>query len=183
MSTEQKLDRENNNTELLKPLQIEDMDEVIELANRAYPEKSRGGVTASLAKQRQYMLAELDNGTRQFKVQIDGKIVGVCGLYKRGDTCPADLIWGDWFFVNPAKTNTTLAYRMGTELIKKAKLFGYKRMYVETADHADYFNIAPYLLRVGFNQEGILFNYFGEGVSLIFLSLNLMTWQPSLKRH
>lgn len=184
MSAEQKLDREDSNTGLLKPLRIEDMDEVIELANRAYPEKIRGGVNASLANQQQYMLAGLDNGTRQFKIEIDGKIAGVCGLYKRGDMCPDEVIWGDWFFVDPAKRNTTLAYDMGIELIKKAKLSGYKHMYVETTpDHPDYFNISTYLLRFGFNQEGTLPNYLEKRVDLIFLGLNLTTWQPSLKKH
>ncbi len=84
MNAEQKLDGENINIELLKPLQIEDIDEAIELANRSYPEKVKGRVTASLLKQQQYMLAGLDNGARQFKMEIDGKIAGVCGLYKRG---------------------------------------------------------------------------------------------------
>lgn len=184
MSAEQKPDGENSNIGPLKPLQIEDMDEVIELANRAYPEKIRGGVIASLVRQQQYMLAGLDNGTKQFKMEIDGKIAGVCGLYKRGDTCPDNVIWGDWFFVDPVKRNTTLAYRMGIELIEKAKLSGYEHMYIETTpDHPDYFNITTYLLRFGFNQESTLSNYLEKGVDLIFLGLNLTTWQPSLKRY
>jgi len=176
MNVEQKLTGEDGGTELLKPVSVEDMDQVIELAKRAYPEKIRGNVIASLLKQQEYMRAGLDNGTRQFKIEIDGKIAGVCGWYKRGDTCPDDVIWGDWFFVDPAKRNTTLAYRMGIELIEKAKLSGYKHMYVETTDNQpDYFNIASYLLRSGFNQKGILFNYFEEGIGLNFFSLDLTT--------
>ncbi len=185
MSGGQELDIKNRNTGLLKPLRIDDIDEVMDLANRSYPEKIRGRVTASLARQRQYMLTGLDNGTKQFKMEIDGKIAGACGLYKRGDSCPENVIWGDWFFVDPAKRNTTLTYRMGVELIRRAKESGYEHMYVETtADQPDYFNIAPYLLRFGFNQEGNLSNYLEKGVDLIFFGLNLKTWQnPSLKRY
>ncbi len=70
---------------------------------------------------------------------------------------------------------------MAVELIKKAKLSGYEYMYVETtADQPDYFNIAPYLLRFGFNQKGILSNYFEKGVDLIFFNLNLAAYQPRL---
>ncbi|OGH13007.1 MAG: hypothetical protein A2687_01180 [Candidatus Levybacteria bacterium RIFCSPHIGHO2_01_FULL_38_26] len=85
-------------TELLKPLQTEDMDRVIDLARRSYPDKSRTGVLASLEFQRKCMELGLDNKkTEQFQVLIDDKTVGVCGLYKRGDRCPEDVIWGDWF--------------------------------------------------------------------------------------
>lgn len=164
-------------SELLQPVQLEDMDEVIDLARISYPEKVRVGVIASLKEHQQYMQVGLDDGTRRFKVVIAKKIVGVCGLYKRGDMCPPDVIWGAYFFVDPIKRSSTLAYWMGVELIEMAKQVGYRMLCIDTTEnHQDYFNIHPYLLRLGFKEDADLPDYFEKGVDLLFLSLNLLEW-------
>lgn len=170
--------------ELLQPVRIEDMNDVIDLARRSYPEKVREGVVASLREHQKYMQVGLDDGTTRFKVVIDEKIAGVCGLYKRGDTCPADVIWGAYFFVDPTKRNSTLAYRMGVELIETAKQAGFRMLCIDTTkDHRDYFNIQLYLLRLGFKEGATLPDYFEEGVDLLFLSLNLHEWQPNFGKR
>lgn len=174
--------------DILLPIQLKDMDEVIALARRSYPENIRERVVSSIEFQKSSMELGITDGTKQFKVtsnkQEDGKIVGVCGFYKRGDMNPADVIWGDWFFVDPTKRASPIAFRMGTELIVKAKKMGYRMMCIDTTNNdPDYFNIEPYLEGFGFHSDARIKNYFAPGIDDIFFTLNLRTWEPHFQRR
>lgn len=161
-------------SEILQPVQLKDMDEVIGLAAKAYPEKIRGGVLASLSLHKFGMESGISLGGQLFKAVENESITGVCGFYRRGDKCPPDIIWGDWFFVDPRVRGSKLAYKMGSELITKAIRSGYKSIWVETTDsNPDYFNIEPYLSKLGFKREAQISDYFGKGIALIFMSLKL----------
>lgn len=165
--------------ELLQSVQVEDMDAVIDLAERSYPEKVRVGVVASLIFQKQLMEAGITDGTQQFKACENEKIVGVCGLYKHGNDNPDDVIWGDWFFVDPLKRNSTLAYRMGVKLLLRAKQSGHRLFCVDTTDdNKNYFNIGPYLRRFGFREAARIHNFYEGSVDKVYFTLDLPAWQP-----
>lgn len=165
-------------------IQLEDSEEIMQLAQRAYPANIQGMVLGEISNDFEFLRAGVDNGTKIFKLSGKQKIIGVCGIYKGPfNITPPDVCWGYYFFVEPHVRHSLTAYHMGVELLSWVKNSGFRRMYIETTPPLpDYYNIAPYLERFGFVQEGSLTDYYALGVDKLFYRIDLTTWQPSLRK-
>ena len=152
---------------------IADIDAVLDLATKAYPQKILPGVIESLTFNKSCLQTGLDNGRKLFKREEDGRIVGVCGIQRKSED-PPGICWGSWFFIDPEKRGSTLAFRMGAALLATTKKLGYKTIYVDTTtNRSDYYNISPYLLKTGFALVGSIPDFYEHGVDMQFYSLNL----------
>lgn len=160
-------------TSYLTTVGLEDMPAVLDLARKAYPEKVLPGAIESLTLHKDCLQAGIDDGRKFFKREENSQIVGVCGVQIRPED-PDGVCWGSWFFVDPEKRNSMLAYRMGAAFINAIKELGYKTIYIETSnDHTDYYNIAPYLKKFGVSLSVSIPNFYETGVDMQLFALEL----------
>ena len=156
----------------LQVVGVEDMDDVIDLASRAFASTEfLPWALETLKFQKKCLQAGMDDGRTLFRLQEHGQTVGVCGTH-RYIWGPKSICWGSWFFIDPANRGTITAYKLALGLLRCAKEMGFRIMYVETSrNDPNYSTISSYMERFGCSLHATVPDYYNRGADMQIYSI------------
>jgi len=115
------------------PLREQYLDETIQMTNAIFPED----VDAEWNPEKSFKISlqRNDLATLGYWILLNegGEVIGVTGLYQRGNEDPKDLVWLGWYGVCADERGKGLGKELLEWTIEKARSEGYKRLRLYTS--------------------------------------------------
>ncbi len=115
---------------------------------------------------------DLDDGRMYHVFKQGGVIVGLVGLH-HVIWGPEQNIWLAWFAVDPDCQGQGLGRKLLTAIERVAVGKGYRRLLVETYEHADFDKARHFYERSGFCRAGHVSDYLPDGSPMIVYAKRL----------
>lgn len=156
----------------LEPLRAQDMDAAVDLIARAMNPAEGRWAERTLARHFAGLAHGIDDGRSYFAWRAAESITGLTGLhhYLWG---PEHTVWLAWFAVAPRlqRQGHGSALLAAVEAIAAAR--GYRRLLVETYDHADFAGARAFYQARGFTRAGGIADYLEDGADMVVFGKSL----------
>jgi ribosomal protein S18 acetylase RimI-like enzyme len=108
----------------------------------------------------------LDDGRRYYVWRRDGELRGLVGLH-HAVWGPEQNVWLAWFAVDPAWQGRGVGRRLLTAIEQMAFREGFRKLLVETYEHADFDRARRFYERNGFRRTGRVSDYLPDGSPMV----------------
>lgn len=108
----------------------------------------------------------LDDGRMYYAFRREGRIVGLVGLHHM-IWGPEENVWLAWFAVDPDAQGQGLGRKLLEAIERFAVGKGFRKLLVETYEHADFDKARRFYDRNGFRQVGQVRDYLPDGSPMI----------------
>ncbi len=114
----------------------------------------------------------LDDGRSYFVRRQGGTLVGLVGLH-HAVWGPEENVWLAWFAVDPDCQGRGMGRELLVEIERIAAGRGFRKLLVETYDHADFDKARRFYERNGFRRMGQVADYLPDGSPMIVYAKDL----------
>ncbi|MBN1360638.1 MAG: GNAT family N-acetyltransferase [Sedimentisphaerales bacterium] len=114
----------------------------------------------------------LDDGRSYFVKRQGGTLVGLVGLH-HAVWGPEENVWLAWFAVDPDWQGKGLGRELLTAVERIAMERGFRKLLVETYEHADFDKARRFYERSGFRRAGEIANYLPDGAPMVVYAKRL----------
>jgi GNAT superfamily N-acetyltransferase len=114
----------------------------------------------------------LDDGRMYYAFKQGGRIVGLAGLH-HVIWGPEQNVWLAWFAVDPGIQGRGLGRKLLTAVESVAIEKGFRKLLIETYEHADFDKARRFYERNGFRQAGRVSDYLPDGSPMVVYARRL----------
>ncbi len=150
----------------LDPMQETDIDAAASLVGRAMNADEGRWARRTMGFHFGCRSHGIDDGRTYFVRRQHDRIVGLVGLHHTV-WGPEENVWLAWFAVDPDCQGQGLGRRLLTEIEQLAAGRGFRKLLIETYDHADFDKARRFYERNGFRQAGRVDDYLPDGSAMI----------------
>lgn len=153
----------------LEPIQADEQDSVVALIAAAMNADEARWANQTLSFYFECQAAGIDAYRRIYIVRKEADLLGVVGLheYRWG---PPENVWLSWFAVHPRHQGQGLGRGLLQTIEVRARELGYRKMFIETYEHADFARAIGFYRHLGFTDAGQIGGYLPDNSAMLVLS-------------
>ena len=156
----------------LTPMDSSDMEAAADLVSRAMNADEGRWAARTMRFHFDCRQHGIDDGRTYYVYRQDGAIRGLVGLH-HVLWGPEENVWLAWFAVDTACQGQGLGRRLLAAIEKVAVGKGFRKLLVETYEHADFEKARRFYENNGFHEAGRIAGYLSDGSAMIVYSRSI----------
>jgi GNAT superfamily N-acetyltransferase len=114
----------------------------------------------------------IDSCREFYLASLDSEIVGIVGLhqYRWG---PEENVWLSWFAVSPDYQRRGIGTWLFAEMCNNARQKGYRKLFIETYQHATFSKAIEFYRQQGFREAGKIEKYLPDGSDMLVFEFDI----------
>jgi ribosomal protein S18 acetylase RimI-like enzyme len=158
--------------EILLPMEAEDAEDAAALVSRAMNADEGRWAARTMRFHFGCKAHGLDDGRSYFVRRQGGAIVGLVGLH-HAVWGPEENVWLAWFAVDPDCQGQGHGRELLAAIERTAAAQGFRKLLVETYEHAEFDKARRFYERNGFERAGQIAGYLADGSAMVVYAKRL----------